>query len=155
MKKIWITFSTSFKIWWIWIKTFNINSFLYSLFLILMIKTNYDHLEKLKELGQLDSCFWSQVYEISYTTIKKKKPLKVHTLNFEKVFYGIEGKLGQSSVNGLLNNSSSVNTLPLPYIMEVDSLRGKMFQCNNQSRRSLSWLCTISIQCLNMDYPLA
>ena len=40
MKKIWITFSTSFKIWWIWIKTFNINSFLYSLFHILMIKTN-------------------------------------------------------------------------------------------------------------------
>ena len=65
----------------------------------------------------------------------------------------LKGKLGQSSVNGLLNNSSSVNTLPLPYFMEVDSLRGKMFQCNNQSRQSLSWLCTISIQCLNMDYP--
>ena len=32
-------------------------------------------------------------------------------------------KLGQSSVNGLLNNSSSVDTLPLPDIMEVDSLR--------------------------------
>ena len=29
-------------------KLLNINSFLYSLFHILMIKTNYDHLEKLK-----------------------------------------------------------------------------------------------------------
>ena len=37
----------------------------------------------------------------------------------------LKGKLGQSSVNGLLNSSSSVNPLPLPYIMEVDSLRGK------------------------------
>ena len=35
------------------------------------------------------------------------------------------GKLGQSSVNGLLNNSSNVNPLPLPDIREVDSLRGK------------------------------
>ena len=34
----------------------------------------------------------------------------------------LEGKLGQSSVNGLFNNSSSVNPLPLPEIMEVDSL---------------------------------
>ena len=40
----------------------------------------------------------------------------------------LEGKLGQSSVNGLLNNSSSVNPLPLPDIMEVDSLKEKMFQ---------------------------
>ena len=38
----------------------------------------------------------------------------------------LKGKLGQSSVNGLLNNSSSVNPLPLPDIMEVDSLRGKI-----------------------------
>ena len=37
----------------------------------------------------------------------------------------LEGKLGQSSVNGLLNNSSTVNPLPLPDIMEVDSLRKK------------------------------
>ena len=59
---------------------------------------------------------------------KKKKKLKIHPLNFEKVFNGIEGKLGQSSVNGLLNNSSSVTPLPSPDIMEVDSLRGKMFQ---------------------------
>ena len=29
-------------------------------------------------------------------------------------------------MNGLLNNSSSVNLLPLPDIMEVDSLRGKV-----------------------------
>ena len=36
----------------------------------------------------------------------------------------LKGKLGQSSVNGLLNNSSSVNPLPLIDIMEVDSLRG-------------------------------
>ena len=35
----------------------------------------------------------------------------------------LKGKLGQSSVNGLLNNSSSVNPLPLPDTMEVDSLR--------------------------------
>ena len=35
----------------------------------------------------------------------------------------LKGKLGQSSVNGLLNNSSSVNPLPLIDIMEVDSLR--------------------------------
>ena len=34
-----------------------------------------------------------------------------------------KGKLGQSLVNGLLNNSSSVNPLPLPDIMEIDSLR--------------------------------
>ena len=39
----------------------------------------------------------------------------------------LKGKLSQSSVNGLLNNSSSVNTLPWPDIMEVDSLKGKMF----------------------------
>ena len=26
-----------------------------------------------KELGQLDSCFWSYGYEINYTTIKKQK----------------------------------------------------------------------------------
>ena len=37
----------------------------------------------------------------------------------------LKGKLGQSSVNGLLNNSPSVNHLPLPDIMEVDSLREK------------------------------
>ena len=34
----------------------------------------------------------------------------------------LKGQLGQSSVNELLNNSSSVNPLPLPDIMEVDSL---------------------------------
>ena len=37
----------------------------------------------------------------------------------------MKGKLGQSSVNRLLDNSSSVNPLPLPDIMEVDLLRGK------------------------------
>ena len=37
----------------------------------------------------------------------------------------LKEKLGQSSVNGLLNNSSSVNPLPLPDIIKVDSLRGK------------------------------
>ena len=31
----------------------------------------------------------------------------------------LKGKLGQSSVNGLKNNSSSVSPLPLPNIMEV------------------------------------
>ena len=34
----------------------------------------------------------------------------------------LKGKIGQSSVNGLLNNSSSVNPLALLDIMEVDSL---------------------------------
>ena len=37
----------------------------------------------------------------------------------------LKGKLGQSSVNGLLNNSSSVNPLPLLDIMKGDSLKGK------------------------------
>ena len=31
-----------------------------------MIKTNYGHF-------QLEGCFWSEVYEINYTTIKKQK----------------------------------------------------------------------------------
>ena len=31
----------------------------------------------------------------------------------------LKGQPGQSSVNGLLNNSSSVNPLPLPDIMEA------------------------------------
>ena len=35
----------------------------------------------------------------------------------------LKRKLGQRSVNGLLNNSSSVNPLPLPDIMEVLSQR--------------------------------
>ena len=39
----------------------------------------------------------------------------------------LKGKLGQSSMNGLPNNFSSVNPLPLPDIMEVDSLREKCF----------------------------
>ena len=45
------------------------------------------------------------------------------------------GNLGQTSVNGLLNNSSSVNLLPLRDIMEVDSLRGKMFEekCSSET----------------------
>ena len=42
----------------------------------------------------------------------------------------LKGKLGQSSMNELLNNSSSVNPLPLSDIMEVDFLRGKMFWRN-------------------------
>ena len=37
----------------------------------------------------------------------------------------LKGKLGQSSVNGLLNNSLSLSPSPLPEVMEVDSLRGK------------------------------
>ena len=46
----------------------------------------------------------------------------------------LKGKLGQSSMNGLLNNSSSVNPLPLPDIMEmeVDSLRGNSSETTNQ-----------------------
>ena len=69
-----------------------------------MIETNYNHLEKLE------------------------RALKVHPLNSEKAFMELKGKLGQSLVNGLLNNSSSVEPLPLPDIMEIDSLRGKRFQ---------------------------
>ena len=38
-----------------------------------------------------------------------KKNLKVDPLSFEKFLIELKGKLGQSSVNGLLNNSSSVN----------------------------------------------
>ena len=34
-----------------------------------------------------------------------------------KVLIELKGKLGQSSVNVNLNNSSSVNPLPLPYII--------------------------------------
>ena len=49
-------------------------------------------------------------------------------LTLKKFLMELKGKLGQSSVNGLLNNSSSVNPLSLPDIMEVDSLRGKTFQ---------------------------
>ena len=48
MKKIWVTLSTSFKSLMNLIKTFNINSFLCSLFHILMTKTNYDQLENFK-----------------------------------------------------------------------------------------------------------
>ena len=59
MEKDMNNFSTSFKIWQIWIKTFNINSFLYSLFHILMIKTIITIYRNWKELGQLDSSFWS------------------------------------------------------------------------------------------------
>ena len=61
---------------------------------------------------------------MKYTILQLKS--KKRTL--KKFLMELKGKLGQSSVNGLLNNSSSVNPLPLPDIMEVDSLRGKMFQ---------------------------
>ena len=79
MKNIWITFSTSIKARGIkGLMKLNQNC---SLFLILMTKTNYDQLENFpknwkenwKELGQPDSCFWSQVYEINYNTIQKQK----------------------------------------------------------------------------------
>ena len=51
---------------------------------------------------------------MNYTTIiKQKKHLKVHPLNVEKFLMELKGKLCQSSVNGLLNNSSSVNPLTL------------------------------------------
>ena len=70
-----------------------------------------------------------QESSIEFGTLPIFSPLKisvkVHPLTFEME---LKGKLGQSSVNGLLNNSSSVNLLPLPDIMEVDSLREKMFQ---------------------------
>ena len=51
--------------------------------------------------------------------------MKVH-YTLKKILMELKRKLGQSSVNGLLNNSPSVNPLPLPDIMEVDSLGGKM-----------------------------
>ena len=55
------------------------------------------------------------VYKINYDTIQKQKILKVYSLNFGKVFE-LKGKPGRSSVNALLNKSSSVNPLPFPYI---------------------------------------
>ena len=48
MKKILVIFSISFKSLMNLIETFNINCFLYSLFHILMTKTNYDQSENLK-----------------------------------------------------------------------------------------------------------
>ena len=51
-------------------------------------------------------------------------------MEIKKIHYKkkeLTGKLGQSSVNGLLNNSLSVNPLQLPNIMEVDFLRRKTF----------------------------
>ena len=47
------------------------------------------------------------MHEINYDTIQKQKKLKV------------KGKLGQSSVNRLLNDPSSVDPLPLKYIMAI------------------------------------
>ena len=47
MKKVLIIFSTSFKSL---IKIFDINSYLYSLFYILMTKTNYDQLENFQKI---------------------------------------------------------------------------------------------------------
>ena len=44
----------------------------------------------------------------------------------------LKGKLGQSSVNGLLNNFSSVKPLPLPDIMKVDSLKG---ECSSETTK--------------------
>ena len=38
-----------------------------------------------------------------------KKMLKVHPLNFDKFLIELKGKLGQTSVNRLLNNSSSMD----------------------------------------------
>ena len=67
----------------------------------------------------------------------------------------LKGKLGQSSVNELLNNFSSVNPLTLPDIMKVDPSEEKCSSETINQDGNLSWLCTISIQCLNMDYPLA
>ena len=97
MKKIWITFSTSFKSLMNLNQNFNINSFMCSFFHILMNKTNYDQLENFKGTEKKIE----QVYEINYDTVQKQKKI--------------------------LNNSLSVNPLQLPDIMEVDSLRGKTF----------------------------
>ena len=56
----------------------------------------------------------------------------------------LKGKLGQSSVNGFLNNSSSVNPLPLPGIMEIDSLRGKSSgETTNQDSHSQGYAFTL------------
>ena len=63
-------------------------------------------------------------------------------MNFEQV--ELKGKIGQSSVDGLLNNSSSVNPLPLSEMTEFDSLRGKRSE-------HVTW----STQCLVVDYLLA
>ena len=154
MKKIWITFSTSygFTIWWTWIKTFNINSLLYSLFHICMSKTNYDQLENFetieKKIGKssvnLITAFDHKYMKETMIQFKSKKFQKSIHWTLEKFLIELKGKPGQISVNALLNKFSSVNPLPFPYIIEFDSLRWKTF-----------WLCTVSIYCLNMDYPLA
>ena len=39
-----------------------------------------------KELGQLDTCFWSQVYEINYTRIQKQKKIKSPSTELWKTF---------------------------------------------------------------------
>ena len=39
----------------------------------------------------------------------------------------LKGKLGQSSMNGLLNSSSKVNPLPLLHIMEINFSEKKHF----------------------------
>ena len=38
------------KVWWTWIKTFKMNSLLYSLFHIRMTKISYDQLENFKRI---------------------------------------------------------------------------------------------------------
>ena len=76
-----------------------------------MTKTNYDQLENFKRIEK-----------------RSVNPIAAFDHTYMK------GKLGQNSVNGLLNNLSSVNPLQLPDIMEIDSLRGKTFWRKNQSR---------------------
>ena len=65
-----------------------------------MTETNYDQLENFKGIEK-----------------RSVNPIAAFDHKYMK------GKLGESSVNGRINDSSSVN----PFIMEIDSLRGKLF----------------------------
>ena len=63
----------------------------------------------------------------------------------------LKGKLGQSSVNGLLNNSSSVN--PLPALWKLTLSEEK---CSGETTNQDGQIHGYALfQCLNMDYPLA
>ena len=117
MKKIWITFSTSFKIWWIWIKTFNINSFLKSLFYTLMIKTNYNHLEELKRAWSTRQLFliisiWNKLHH-NYKAKKTFKSLPA------KIWKSFLWNWKENLVRAQWMDSSSVNPLPFPDISKL------------------------------------
>ena len=75
-------------------KNFNINSCLYSLFHNPMTKTNYEQLENFKRIEKRIkknsvnpmTAFDQKYMKKTIIQFKNKKILKVHPLNFEKVF---------------------------------------------------------------------